>query len=170
MNEKEKGDLPMNTKMGLPKRIEVDQKYKWAIEDLYASDNLWQSEYDQLKNLVAKASEYQGRLSKSGELLLSFLQLSDEIGKLLERVYVYANQKSHEDTANAIYQDLANKANALSIQVSSALSFATPEILSIPEDVLVQFWRENEELKLYEFYLKDILRVKPHNFSKEVGE
>ncbi len=170
MIEKEKGDLPMNTKMGLPKRIEVDQKYKWAIEDLYASDDLWQSEYDQLKNLVAKASEYQGRLSKSGELLLSFLQLSDEIGKLLERVYVYANQKSHEDTANAIYQDLANKANALSIQVSSALSFATPEILSIPEDVLVQFWRENEELKLYEFYLKDILRLKPHILSKEMEE
>ncbi len=170
MIEKEKGDLSMNTKMGLPKRLEVDQKYKWAIEDLYASDDLWQSEYDQLKNLVAKASEYQGRLSKSGELLLSFLQLSDEIGKLLERVYVYANQKSHEDTANAIYQDLANKANALSIQVSSALSFATPEILSIPEDVLVQFWRENEELKLYEFYLKDILRLKPHILSKEMEE
>jgi oligoendopeptidase F len=88
----------------------------------------------------------------------------------MERVYVYANQKYHEDTANATYQDLSNKSNALSVQVSSALSFATPEILTIPEEMLVQFLRENEELKVYDFYLKDILRLKPHILSGEIEE
>jgi oligoendopeptidase F len=160
----------MANRKSLPKRSEVERKNTWAIEDLYASDDLWQLEFDKLKELLAKAVEYQGRLSKSAEILLSFLQISDEINKLLERVYVYASQKSHEDTANAIYQDLANKANALSVQVSSALSFATPEILTIPEDMLVQFIHENEDLKLYEFYLKDILRLKPHILSKEMEE
>lgn len=170
MIEMEKGDTAMSTKMNIPKRNEVDRSNTWAIEDLYGNNEAWQEEYDIIKDLMSNASQYQGRLGKSGEILLSFLQLSDEIGQRLERVYVYANQKSHEDTANAIYQDLANKSNALSVQVSSALSFATPEILSIPEEALVQFWRENEDLKLYEFHIKDILRLKPHILSKEMEE
>lgn len=160
----------MNTKTNLPKRSEVDKRYTWAIEDLYASDELWKVEYDSINQLLDKAREYRGRLIKSSENLLGFLRLSDEIGKLLERIYVYANQKSHEDTANAIYQDFAGKAMALSVQVSSALSFATPEILEAEEETLSQFMRENEELKQYEFYLKDILRQKPHILSKEMEE
>jgi oligoendopeptidase F len=160
----------MSQEKNLPKRNEVDLKFTWAIEDLYASDELWQKEYEKVKEMLPKAMEYQGRLSKSGDLLLSFLQLSDEIGKLLERVYVYANQKYHEDTASAIYQDLSNKANVLSVQANSALSFATPEILTIPEEMITQFRVDCEELKLYDFYLKDILRLKPHILTGEMEE
>lgn len=158
----------MGQNKNLPKRNELDKKYTWAIEDLYASDELWQEEYDRIKELLPKAEEYKGRLSKSGDLLLSFLQLSDEINQLMERVYVYAHQRYHEDTGNAVYQDLSNKANSLMVQVNSALSFATPEILSIPEDMIAQFRSENEGLKLYDFYLQDILRRKPHVLSSEM--
>lgn len=158
----------MAKQKNLPKRNEVDQQYKWAIEDLYPSDEDWQKEYDSLINMLPQVSEYQGRLAKSGELLLKFLQLRDEVGKLLERVYVYANQKYHEDTWNATYQDLSSKANRIAVQVESALSFATPEILSIPEEAVAQFKMDTPELKLYEFYLKDILRRKPHVLSAEM--
>lgn len=158
----------MEQKKSLPKRSEVETKYTWAIEDLYESDNEWQSEYNKIKEILPNAAEYQGRLSKSSDALLGFLQLSDEINKLLERVYVYANQKYHEDTANATYQDLSNKAAALSVQVSSALAFATPEILTIPEELVIQFREENEGLRVYDFYLQNILRLKPHILSSEI--
>lgn len=154
----------------LPKRSEVDVKYTWAIEDLYASDELWQKEYDKVKEMLPGIMEFRGRLGKSAEILLSFLQQQDELDKLMERIYVYANQKYHEDTANSVYQDLSNKANALSVQVRSALSFATPEILTIPEETIAQFKHEAQELMLYDFYLKDILRIKPHILSGELEE
>ncbi|HHV10326.1 MAG TPA: oligoendopeptidase F [Clostridiales bacterium] len=152
----------------LPKRSEVDKRYTWAIEDLYGSDGQWQAEFNRLKEMLGDIPGYQGRLGESGELLLGFLRLSDEIGKLMERVYVYAGQKSHEDTANPTYQDLAAKANALSVQVNSALSFATPEILTIPEETINRFLRETKGLMEYDFYLKDILRLKPHVLSAEM--
>lgn len=152
----------------LPKRSEVNAVYTWAIEDLYPNDELWQKEYDKVKEMLPKVAEFQGRLGKSAELLLAFLQLQDEISKLMERVYVYANQKYHEDTANATYQDLSNRANALSVLVNSALSFATPEILTIPEEDIAQFKHEASELMLYDFYLKDILRLKAHILSAEM--
>ncbi len=152
----------------LPKRSEVEKKYTWAIEDLYSSDEQWQIEYNKVKEMLPTILEYQGRLSKSGDLLLGFLQLSDEISKLMERVYVYASQKCHEDTANPVYQDLSNKAGALSVQLNSALSFATPEILTIPLETISQFHAENHGLAEYDFYLKDILRLKPHVLSAEM--
>jgi oligoendopeptidase F len=154
----------------LPKRSEVELRYTWAMEDLYTSDEGWQIEYAKIKEMLPKAAEYRGRLSKSGELLLGYIQLSDEINMLLERVYVYAHQKYHEDTANPTYQDLKDKANALQVQVSSTMSFATPEILSIPDELVTQFRTETEGLKLYDFYLKDILRLKPHVLSEEMEE
>jgi len=165
-----KGDMSMSNKKKLIKRSEQDINNTWAIEDLYISNDIWKKEYDQINDMLPKAIEYQGRLDKSADLLYDFLQLSDEISKLLERVYVYANQKYHEDTNNPIYQDLSNKANALSVQVSSALSFATPEILSIPEDTIRQFRIEKVDLKLYNFYINDILRQKPHILSREMEE
>ncbi len=152
----------------LPKRSEVDKRYTWAIEDLYPSEDLWQKEFEKVKELLTQVIEYQGRLSKSGDILLGFLQLSDEINMLLERVYVYANQKYHEDTANSLYQDLSNRANALAVQVNSATAFATPEILSIPEELFTQFLCESPDLKHYDFYLKDILRMRSHILSAEV--
>jgi oligoendopeptidase F len=165
-----KGNVTMVEKKRLRKRSEAERKDTWAIEDLYASDELWKEEYKHVKDSIPKISEYQGRLSKSSDLLLSFLKLSDEIGCKMERIYVYANQKYHEDTANATYQDLANKAGALSVQVNSALSFATPEILSIPEEVLQGFLIGNDGLKQYDFLLKDILRLRPHTLSAEMEE
>lgn len=158
----------MEKNKSIPKRSELDKKDTWAIEDLYTTDELWQKEYNEIKEMLPRASEYQGKITKSSDLLLGFLQLSDEISKLVERVYVYANQKYHEDTANATYQDLSNKANALMVQVNSAMAFATPEILTIPEEKIDQFMNENEGLKLYDFYLKDILRQKPHVLSAEM--
>lgn len=146
----------------IPKRSEIDKQFTWAIEDLYATDELWEQEYNKIKEMLPKAESYKGRLLESAKTLLDFLKLSDELGYLMERVYVYANQKYHEDTANSVYQELADKAGVLLVQMESALSFATPEILTISEEALKEFMEQEEGLKLYDFYLKNILRRKPH--------
>lgn len=157
----------MSTSKSLPKRSEVDQKYKWAVEDLYSSDELWQEEFDKLSKMLEKVSEYRGKLSESAKTLLGFMKLSDELQMMMERVYVYANQKYHEDTGNSVYQDLADKSGVLLVQMGSAFSFAVPEILTIPEEKLSQFKEEEEGLKLYDFYFENILRRKPHVLSAQ---
>jgi oligoendopeptidase F len=102
-------------KKKLKKRSEADKKFTWAIEDLFSSDELWTKEYQKVKEMLPKVTEYKGRLSKSGDILFSFLQLLDEVNMMFERVYVYAKQKYHEDTANATYQDLSDKADTLNV-------------------------------------------------------
>ena len=89
---------------------------------------------------------------------------------MLERVYVYANQKSHEDTTNATYQDLADKANNVMMTVNSALSFTTPEILTIPEERIRTFYEEKIELLQYQRMIQEIMKDKPHTLSSEMEE
>ena len=152
------------------KRNEIDNKYKWAIEDLFQNDDDWMKELEETKGLIKDISKYQGRLGESSHTLLEFLKLKDKLSLHFERVYVYAHQKYHEDTSVSTYQDFQSRASSLGVLLESALSFATPEILGIEEGKLNQFLNENEGLKLYEFELNEILRKKPHTLSAEMEE
>ncbi|MFU0826882.1 MAG: Oligoendopeptidase F [Lachnoclostridium sp.] len=157
-----------NTK--LRKRNEIDSKFKWAIEDLFPNDEEWRKEFDLVKKLIPEIKSYQGKLGESADMLLDFYKLKDEISLHLERVYVYAHQKYHEDTSNSIYQGLSNQATNLEVQVSSAMAFVVPEILNIPEERLKYFLDSKPELKTYEFALQEITRMKPHTLNKEMEE
>ena len=127
-------------------------------------------EVEEIKKLTEELKGYQGRLGNSAEELYGYLSLNDKVDQLLERVYVYANQKNHEDTANSVYQDLSDKATNLMMMVSSALSFATPEILEIPEEKIRTFYKEKMELLQYQRLIEEIFKDKPHTLSAEMEE
>lgn len=152
------------------KRSEVDAKYKWAIQDIYATDADWQKEYDQVENLLKSISDYAGKLTDSAENLLGYLNQLEQISCLYERVVIYANQRYHEDTGNSTYQNLTGKAANLGVKLQSTLSFADPEILNADPDKIKAYLSETPELKKYENYLMNILRKKEHTLSKELEE
>lgn len=154
----------------LKKRSEIAQEYKWKIEDLFADDMQWHKEVEEIQALKETLKSYQGRLGESAETLYGYLSLSDQLDQLMERVYVYANQKSHEDTGNSIYQDLSDKATNLMMEVSSALSFATPELIQIPEETVKRFYKEKMELLQYQRMIEEIYKDKPHTLSSEMEE
>lgn len=152
----------------LKKRSEVEQQFKWKIEDMFANDEQWQKEAEEIKTLTEEVKSYQGRLGESAEVLYAYLSLQDKVDQLVERVYVYANQKFHEDTTNGTYQDLADKSSNIMMTVSSASSFATPEILAIPEERINSFYEEKKELLQYKHLIDEIMRDKPHTLSAEM--
>lgn len=92
----------------------------------------------------------------------------DEISQMFERVYVYANQKYHEDTGNQKYQELSGKAMALSSVFSDACSFVEPELMALDEQIIFRYLEEYEPLRLYERMLKEILRQKEHVLTAEL--
>ena len=152
------------------KRSEIDNKYKWAIEDIYSDDNAWKKELEEAKELMKEINQYQGKLGQSADTLLAFCRLEDKLSYYFERIYIYAHQKYDEDTSKSEYQDFKGRASSFEMQLVSALSFAIPEILSIPEDTLKDFISSNSDLKMYEFKLNDIIRQKPHRLSAEMEE
>ncbi|MDE6748889.1 MAG: oligoendopeptidase F, partial [Lachnospiraceae bacterium] len=88
----------------IPLRSEIEDKYKWALEDLYKTDEDWEKEYAAVESEIGRFSEYPGKISESAKMLLSFLKLQDEVTCRFERLYVYAGQKMHQDMALSKYQ------------------------------------------------------------------
>ena len=147
------------------KRGEVPKEYTWAIKDLYASDEDWKRDLEKIKGMLPQIEAFQGKLGESAEHLLNFLKLQDEITVLLDRFANYSLRRADEDTKNTTYQGFKDQTNGICVAISSALSFAEPEILDIPDTVLHGFYDRQPDLNQYRRFLNDILRKKAHILS-----
>ena len=74
----------------LPTRSELPDEAKWRLEDIFPTDEAWEAEFQQLKEAVAQAGRYQGRVGESAQTLLAALKMQDELSNSLERVSQYA--------------------------------------------------------------------------------
>lgn len=157
----------MMTDRKLNTREEADARYKWAIEDLYKDDEDWKRDYELLKSRIPELTKFRGRLGESAEVLLSMQKLSDELNQLLEKIYVYANQRLHENTDNSTYQNMASQAQGLLVELSESLSFVEPELMELPDGIIETFLDENEEFSVYRQYFENIIRQKKHVLPTE---
>lgn len=146
-------------------RKDIPKEHTWALEDLYASDDIWKKDLEEIKKMPAKIEAYCGKLGESADMLLSFLELQDEISVFLDRFANYSMRKADEDTKNTTYQGLKDQTAGIYVALSSALSFAEPEILAIDEKTLNAFYAQNPKLQVYQRYLNDIRRKKAHILS-----
>lgn len=149
----------------LRKRQEIPEEYKWKLTDLYETDEQWEEEVEKAKELCKQIQTFSGTLGQSASQLLSFCRMEDELSRLAARICVYANESYHQDTADAKYQGFASTSDSVMVLVSSATSFADPEILAIGEEKLNAFFEEESQLGHYRRKIDLILREKEHTLS-----
>ena len=150
----------------LPKRTEIDVKYAWHLEDIYSNLEKWEQDFCLSQKSIENLNHFSGKISTSAQNLLDCLKENNETSLIVEKLYVYASMRFHEDSTNATYQKLSSRAETLLIQYSAAASFIIPEILAIPEQTLLEF-RKQEDFSVYTHVLDNILRQKEHTLSVE---
>lgn len=153
--------------MEILKRADVPQEFTWDLTPVFANDDAWFADYEALKALPERIAEYRGTLGKSAKDLLAFLKFEDEVTLRLSSLLGYASCKGDEDTSNNFYQDMRGKATGTWVNISGALSFATPEIMAIDEKVLDSFYKDEPELETYRRSLYQIRRRAAHILSDE---
>jgi oligoendopeptidase F len=157
----------MATETKLPKRDEVPKEKTWDLEDIFKTDQEWEQQFKEIKDMLPKIKEFQGTLGKSGKHLYEALEYEDEVSKKLGKLYTYAHMRYDQDTTNSFYQGLNDRASQLLSQVSQAGSFITPELLAIPEEKLTEFLQGTSELKLYKHALDKLNKQRPHVLSEK---
>lgn len=153
------------TEERIPKRSEVPEEFRWAIEDIYPTDEAWKADFEKFSALPDKIASYKGRLGESAAILLEFLKLDDDISVMCDSLFNYAQRRSDEDTANSAYQAMVGQLRNAFVAVNAAGSFETPELISIPEKTLERFYSECEDLRLYKRALDKIRLKKDHVLS-----
>ncbi|MBS3788567.1 oligoendopeptidase F [Candidatus Bipolaricaulota bacterium] len=149
-------------------RDELEDRFKWDLENIYKSDEEWEEEFEDVENLLGQFDQYKGKVVESGEILLKVLKLREKVFRKVDMLFAYARMRSDEDTRNQTYQAMNSRARGLHSSAESAVSFIEPEIQSSTKEEIEELVDDNPELETYRHYLDDVLRLKPHTRSAEV--
>ncbi len=148
-------------------RDEIQDKYKWDLTDLYASDEAWEEELDRLNAEKDRITSYRGKLGDSPGTLLECLEFVSGLDKEFTRLYTYASQASDLDTRVSRYQAMKQRIMQVFTEFGASASFLEPEILQLDNEKIDQFISAEKGLLVYRFYLEDLQRKKEHRLSEE---
>ena len=146
-------------------REEIPTEDKWAIEDLYPSDEAWE---EALAGVAAKKDDlaaFVGRLGESGETLYNFLYEDEMTGVTVSRLANYCMRNHDVDTRNPVYQAMSGKFMSVMVTMQAARSFETPEIMAISDERLEQFYQDFPKLERYRRLLTNVRRRRAHTLS-----
>ncbi len=146
-------------------RSEIPAEDKWAIEDLYPSDEAWEETLATLEEAKNALAAYAGRLGESGQTLYDFLSLTEQTNVKARRLANYCMRKADEDTRDAKYQSMTGKFISVAVAMDAATSFETPEIMAITDEQLDVFYAECPALERYRRSLTNLRRRKAHILS-----
>lgn len=144
-------------------RNQIEDKYKWDLTPMFASDEKWQEEFDALSAKLPMLDEYAGRLDCE-ENILACLKLSDELSASYGELYVYAYQRRDEDAGVAKYCAMCDKVDALGVKFGEKSAYITPELTALDGEFLLALSRK-EEFADYDYQLCEIVRRKQHTLS-----
>ncbi|MFD1017869.1 oligoendopeptidase F [Thalassobacillus hwangdonensis] len=151
----------------LPKREELPKERTWKLENIFATDEDWKKEFEEVKAMIPQLEEYKGKLGESADILYDMLVYQDEISNRMGKLFTYAHMRSDQDTGNSFYQEMNSKAENLYTELASGMSFVVPEILSLEEGKVDRFIDEKQELEVYRHALNEITRQKAHVLSEK---
>jgi oligoendopeptidase F len=146
------------------RRQDVPQEDRWNIEALYPNDAAWEADFARAQSLPAQVEAYSGRLAESPETLAAAIRALLDAYRHIEKVYVYAHLRNDEDLGNSTYQSMFDRARTAYIQLSTAASYFSPELLAI-DDATMAEWLGTDLIAPYRVWLEDILRGKPYTLS-----
>ena len=149
------------------KREEQKLENTWRLEDIYENEELFSEDGEKLDALMDQFANLQGTLKDGSEAVLKVMSLYEEMNRIFEKLYVYANQRNHEDTANARYQKMSGEMNIVAAKLSQMTAWLESEILELDEKTVESYMEQNTELKKYDWFLTQIIRKKAHILDKE---
>ena len=148
----------------LKERSELDPQFQWDLTPMYENDAAWETALDSLDADIEGVAAFAGHL-KDAVTIGAYLDASTELGRKLEKLYCYAALRHDEDTRAEDAQSMYARVNGKYVKLITALSFAQPEILSLPEETLTAIVND-PAVADYKFNLEDLLRSKPHTLTQ----
>lgn len=153
--------------------ISADEKveqYVWDLSELYPTAAAWEKDLAETNSRIAKLPELKGTLGKNAKKMQEGLGEISNTYKQVSRIYVYASLSRDEDQRNAQTQERFGKARQMYSEFVQAISWVSPEILTIGEKKVQKFLNKTPELQKFNFYLDDTLRQAPHTFDDKTEE
>jgi oligoendopeptidase F len=147
-------------------RANIPVSHTWNLQDLYASDQDWQTAKQKTVAEFARIATYKGKLT-SAKSLFECLKTTSDLGKELARLYSYASMKSDQDTRDAGYTAMKQEMSQVLTTFQTSAAFIEPEILRQPQEQIKNMIASEKALSDYSMYLNDLFRRNKHKLSEK---
>ena len=144
-------------------RAEMDPKWQWRLEDIFATEADYDAAFAQAQADIERVKAWQGKVKNNpGQAI----RAADAIELQLDRLAAYALMHKDEDSSDPARQARAARFQSLAMAAGSALAFLTPELLALPEETL-QSLRTDPGMADYSEMIRVLLLQKPHTLPAE---
>lgn len=150
----------------LKPRSEIDASFQWDLNTIFTDDTQWEAHLKAATEAVKRIPELKGTLGQNEQSLKAALDQITQTYQAAELVYLYAHLKLDEDNGNSKHQAMRDRAQRMLVELETAASFLTPELLEIPEVEFEKFL-QFEGLKTYRHMLKDVARSREHTLDSD---
>jgi len=145
-------------------RNDIDERYKWDLSDIIESDERVEEIFKEISEEYKEIVKFRGSLSDP-DRLLKCLKAESAVGEKLSRLYVYSKMNLDEDARVTKYKAMTSRAEALAVEVSSAVSFIVPEIVSSYSAEEITALSRKKEFSDFSYTLELIAKKKEHYLS-----
>lgn len=153
----------------LLKRSQVAEEDTWAVEDIYATEEAFEADVEKLERMAEKITKFtESYVNESGEHLLEYYRVMEEIFILLDKTVGYAGRNADVDTSNTHYQALEGKVMSLYYRLQELAAPIDSYIVAMEEEQINRFFLEVPELNAYRVTIEEVRRLKPHMLSSEM--
>lgn len=150
--------------MELKNRKDMNPEFMWDFTHIFPTKEAWEDAYKEAEAMTAGLAAYEGTLGESAAALQKALDAVNAAGEKLERVYLYAMLHKSGDNGDPEYQAMEARCVTLLVSYQMTTAFLTPEILSIPEETLASYMKE-EGLATYRHMIEDMCRARAHTLD-----
>ena len=147
-------------------RSEIPVEDTWALEDLFVNDETWEQMLATVAQDKDELATYDGHLCDA-QSLYEYLWKMEQLNIKADRLANYCMRKADEDTREAAYQAMSGKFVSQMVALGASVSFESPQIMQISDEMMDDFYKINPKLERYRRYLTDLRRHKEHVLSPE---
>lgn len=155
---------------GLITRENIEEKYKWNLKDIYETEELWEKDFNYIKEKIADYKNFDGKIGETSDSLLELLNFDNKISIKYERLHLYSFLAKDLDLANTKYQSMSGRLQDLGTKLGNATAFIRPELINIGREKIYQYLSEKDELSIYKHYFDDMFRTAEHSLDKDKEE
>lgn len=145
-------------------REQIDEKYKWGINNIYSDNETIKKDIDLVLSKINDLVKYKD-IELDSKSLYEMLDLEMSINRTIEKLEVYASLLCDEDTSNNKNQELKEKISNLISKFISQAYFTDINILKLDFDTITEFISSNSNLEEYRIYLTNLFRYKKYTLS-----
>ncbi len=144
-------------------REEIPAQYKWNLSHIYPDDAAWEAA---LADVLASSKKFAAWEGKVVENPRQAIREYFDLNQQAEPVFSYAFLRGETDNGDPVAQGLRARASQMGVQLSTAMSFFEPELLSLDDALLAEI-AADPAMADYDAFLRNLIRQKPHTLPAE---